>query len=584
MSHIQTCPSNADIPAITLVADIGGSWLKLARFEAGGTAPSATLIRANPCKSGQPQALLSELCRGLTGLAHGGTPIGVGISTAGVVDYAGRTVTAGHAYLNPLKTPAFLVGLEQAFACPAAMINDADAALIGAAQSGYFTGDGCFGLLAVGTGCGFTLWKNGHRWRPDRHLPLLGSLRTQGGSFDEVCSAAGLAASAGEDRLDRVFSRAANYDVLDKYLDNLARLIDNAALIYHCESVLVVGGLVAAALAANYDLASALAPRLMASTDYHRRPLVRVAAEGNGLPLLGARALIEGEASIVGFHHSAELGKLPTEAVADPTLRLESCTAAELIEHCLRNENSVAERWNQQAAALTTCATRLAEAFQAGGRLIYIGCGTSGRLAALDALELNCTYGLPKHQVVALVSGGVAEAAASIEGNREEDASAVPELLLLKPSPNDVVIGISASGSAWYVRSGLAYARRCGSFAVLVSATEGESEISDLHIGLDTGPELVTGSTRMKAGTATKKILNAISTTAAIRCGKVIGTEMVEVACLNDKLFERACSILQRLHGLTREQALAHLHQHKFQLSNALRALATQAAPLAASM
>ncbi|MFO1524305.1 MAG: hypothetical protein U1G05_20245 [Kiritimatiellia bacterium] len=133
------------------------------------------------------------------------------------------------------------------------------------------------------------------------------------------------------------------------------------------------------------------------------------------------------------------------------------------------------------------------------------------------------------------------------------------------------MIGVSASGSAWFVRSGLAHARRRGAFSVLVSAQPPEDGICDLHIGLETGPELVTGSTRMKAGTATKKILNAVSTTAMILCGKVAGTHMIDVACLNEKLVERACAILGELRGLNHDEAVALLRRHDMKLSLALQ-------------
>jgi N-acetylmuramic acid 6-phosphate etherase len=391
------------------------------------------------------------------------------------------------------------------------------------------------------------------------------------GSYDELCSASALATRTADGSLNAVFTQALSRPLLDAYLDHLARLCDNAALIYHCESVLLAGGLAAAALESNFDLAAALTPRLMAATDYHRPPLIRVASEGNDLPLDGVRLLITAEAAVAHARQPPVFNQLPTEAVADPDLRLERCSARELISHCLRNENAVAQNWNRQLDALAECALRLSESIRAGGRLVYLGCGTSGRLAALDALELNCTFGLPKHQAVALISGGVAEAAVSMEEDFEEDASAVPELLLLNPGPCDVVIGISASGSAWFVRSGLACARNRGAFSVLISANPPEDEFCDLHLGLDTGAELVTGSTRMKAGTATKKIINAITTSAMILCGKVAGSDMIDVACLNDKLIDRACGILHRLHALPRSEALALLRQHDMKLSDALQ-------------
>lgn len=577
-SSRNTISMNGQLPILTV--DIGGTWFKFARFEGGCASPSASLRIANPCCEGRQDAFFADLQRGLSEIIDGASPAGIGISTAGIVNYAGNRLTSGHAYLDSLKATDFLSRLRMAFGCPAVMINDADAALIGAAQAGYFHGSACHGLLALGTGCGFSIWKNGQRWRPDRQLPLLGSLRTAAGSYDDLCSASGLAGRTAEKRLELVFTQSSYRRLLDEYLNNLAHLIDNAVLIYHCESVLLAGGLVAAALEGGFDLASALIPRLMAATDYYRPPQVRVACEGNGLPLLGVRALIDAEAAVAPACAVQVFKNLPTEAVADARLHLELCTPPELIDHCLRNENAVAEHWNRQAAALTACAIRVSEAFQHGGRLIYIGCGTSGRLAALDALELNCTFGLPKHQALALISGGVAEAAASIEEDFEEDASAVPELLLLSPGPYDVIIGISASGSAWYVRSGIAFARRAGCYTVLVSASPPEDGSCDQYIGLDTGAELVTGSTRMKAGTATKKILNTITTTAMILCGKVVGTHMIDVACLNDKLVERACGILHNLHELPRVEALALLRKHDMKLSDALRSLGGHDLPL----
>jgi N-acetylmuramic acid 6-phosphate etherase len=563
----------------TLTADIGGTWLKLARFNPGEKSPSAASRVSNPCREGRPHHFTTDLMRGLTELLNGDHPAGLGISTAGIVNYAGTRVTAGHAYLEPLKAPDFLSTMQEAFHCPVVLINDADAALIGAAQAGYFHGSACHGLLALGTGCGFALWKNGQRWLPERQHLLLGSIRTPVGSYDELCSASALAGRTAEGRLEAVFTRPQYQSLLEEYLGHLARLIDNATLIYHCESLLLAGGLVAAALEAGFDLAAAVAPRLMPTTDYHRQPHIRVASEGNALPLLGVRALITAESAIATVRCRPALDPPPTEAVADPELHLERCSAEELIAHCLRNENNVADHWTQQAAVLTECAIRVSEAFLAGGRLIYIGCGTSGRLAALDALELSCTFGLAKHQVVALISGGAAEAAASIEEDGEEDASSVPELLLLNPGPRDVVIGISASGSAWFVRSGLAHARNCATFSILVSAAAPEPGFSNLHIALDTGAELVTGSTRMKAGTATKKILNAISTSAMILCGKVAGTHMIHVACLNAKLIDRACGILQCLHGLSREAAAELLHRHDMNLAAALQSLSPSTAP-----
>ncbi|MFO1524306.1 MAG: ROK family protein [Kiritimatiellia bacterium] len=395
---------------VLLTADIGGTWIKLAAFDPDGDSPLARTRIPNPSREGRPGAFPDEVRTALRKLLDGRAAAGIGISTAGIVDYGGTRLVAGHAFLDPLKSPGFRDALRAEFGCPVTLINDGDAALIGAARAGYFTGPGCHGLLVVGTGCGFAIWKNGLRWRPDRQLPLLGALRTPDGTFDELCSASALAARTAGNNLERVFVRADCRPLLDEYLGRLARLVENAALTYHCESILLAGGLVAAAREAGCDLAAALGARLTPSTDYYRAPIVRCAREGNDLALAGVRALISAESAIARHHVRPDFRRLPTEAPAERPLRLETRPAEELIGLCLDNENRVAANWNRQAGAMAECARRLSAALRDGGRLIYLGCGTSGRLAALDALELSCTPGCPE-QAVALISGGVAEAA-----------------------------------------------------------------------------------------------------------------------------------------------------------------------------
>ena len=175
---------------------------------------------------------------------------------------------------------------------------------------------------------------------------------------------------------------------------------------------------------------------------------------------------------------------------------------------------------------------------------------------------------------MAVVAGGLADAGLTIESEGEEDVSAVPDLLLLQPSSRDVVLGLSASGTAFFVRSALAYARQRGAWTVLVHESELAGEpCSDDAIRLHSGPECLAGSTRMKAGTATKKILNILSTTAMIRLGKVRRGRMIDVVASNDKLRRRAQGILADLAGISADEAGRLLAAHGYRLRETLQSL-----------
>jgi N-acetylmuramic acid 6-phosphate (MurNAc-6-P) etherase len=190
-------------------------------------------------------------------------------------------------------------------------------------------------------------------------------------------------------------------------------------------------------------------------------------------------------------------------------------------------------------------------------------------------VEIPCTYGLPKDRVLVVIAGGTADAAMEIEDNFEEDVSSVPEMLLLHIDTKDLVIGISASGSAWFVQSALALAKSRGAYRVLIRAAASEHSLPfcDREIPLHSGWEVVAGSTRMKAGTATKKALNFITTAATIRLGKVKGSYMIDVACINQKLVNRAIHILQTLYRVEEPASLELLERHRYDLGKAIREL-----------
>jgi N-acetylmuramic acid 6-phosphate etherase len=192
-----------------------------------------------------------------------------------------------------------------------------------------------------------------------------------------------------------------------------------------------------------------------------------------------------------------------------------------------------------------------------GGRLIYLGAGTPGRLGALDAAECPPTYGTDPDLVVAVVAGGAVGAVRSTEHSEDEGDAAVAALEELKLSEVDSVIGITASGRTPYVVEGLRAARALGALTVSIANNEDaeSSAVAEIAIETPTGPELVAGSTRLKAGTAQKIVLNALSTLVMVRLGKTFGNLMVDVAPGNEKLRDRGRRIVEAATGASSESA-----------------------------
>ena len=202
-----------------------------------------------------------------------------------------------------------------------------------------------------------------------------------------------------------------------------------------------------------------------------------------------------------------------------------------------------------------------AEALRAGGRLVYVGAGTSGRLGVLDAAEVPPTFGTEPWQVVGIIAGGRAALTRSVEGAEDDAKAGARSVRALRVGPKDLVCGISASGSTPFVLGALAQARRSKSTTALVCCNPGPraSRLADLLVAPRTGPELIAGSTRLKAGTATKLILNAISSAAMVSLGRVYRGRMVDLAPANRKLTARARAIVADLTGLSETRAAALL-------------------------
>ena len=197
-------------------------------------------------------------------------------------------------------------------------------------------------------------------------------------------------------------------------------------------------------------------------------------------------------------------------------------------------------------------------AFRSDGRLIYVGAGTSGRLGVLDAAECPPTFGTPPEMVVGVIAGGPDALVRSIEGAEDDLDAARVEMERLRVGSNDVVVGIAASGTTPFVQAALSRAHAAGARTVFLSCSEPPRQLAgicDVFITVLVGPEIVTGSTRMKAGTATKLVLNTLTTGAMIRLGKIYGNLMVDLRAWNDKLIDRSQRIVMETTGLDRNRA-----------------------------
>jgi N-acetylmuramic acid 6-phosphate etherase len=206
-------------------------------------------------------------------------------------------------------------------------------------------------------------------------------------------------------------------------------------------------------------------------------------------------------------------------------------------------------------------ALELVEAsFRAGGRLFYVGAGTSGRLGILDATECPPTFGTMPEMVQGIIAGGAPAIVRSVEGAEDDPNAAIAEIDARRVEARDTVVGIAASGTTPYVRAALGRAQTHGARTVLVTCSEPPAvlrDTCDVCIVVRTGPEVVTGSTRMKAGTATKLVLNTLTTGAMIRLGKTYGNLMVDLRATNAKLVDRGERIVMEVSGVGREEARA---------------------------
>ncbi|MEO8351653.1 MAG: N-acetylmuramic acid 6-phosphate etherase, partial [Chthoniobacteraceae bacterium] len=259
---------------------------------------------------------------------------------------------------------------------------------------------------------------------------------------------------------------------------------------------------------------------------------------------------------------TAQLAVATTEQVNPRSEHLDTLSNREIVELFIDEEKHVVEAMMACRQPLTAALDMICAAMQNGGRLFYIGAGTSGRLGVLDASEIPPTFGAPPESVQGIIAGGVGALHRAVEGAEDQPeagAIAVSERGLKK---SDVICGLTASGRTPFVMGGLARAKKIGAQTVLVTCNPARARSEtpwDVEIDLPTGPELVTGSTRLKAGTATKLALNLFSTAAMVRLGRVRGNRMIDVGISNEKLRDRGARLVMEALGISHTDAWAKL-------------------------
>lgn len=247
-----------------------------------------------------------------------------------------------------------------------------------------------------------------------------------------------------------------------------------------------------------------------------------------------------------------------TERRNPRTAEIDLAGPLEIVDLINAEDRSVPDAVAGQREAIARALEIAEQSFRAGGRLIYVGAGTSGRLGVLDASEIPPTFGAPPELVQGIIAGGPPALTRSQEGAEDVVENGAKEIDAREVGPNDFVLGIAASGTTPYVRAALVRARERGAKTGILSCSSIPADFTaavDVVILPIVGPEVVTGSTRMKAGTATKLVLNTITTGAMIRLGKTFGNLMVDLRATNDKLRDRSERIVMEVCVVTREAA-----------------------------
>ncbi|NMA60637.1 MAG: N-acetylmuramic acid 6-phosphate etherase [Firmicutes bacterium] len=266
------------------------------------------------------------------------------------------------------------------------------------------------------------------------------------------------------------------------------------------------------------------------------------------------------------------LANLTTEMRNQATLHIDTSSTTEIVTLITSEDQHVIRAVQEEIPHIVQAADLLTEVLKQGGRIIYMGSGTSGRLGVLDAAELLPTFGVGEDQVKALIAGGTKAMFFPIEHAEDDREAGLRDFLNENPSSKDALLAISASGRTPYVMAPLKKAKEMGLVTVGLTCN-GNSEIAEVAqvtIAPVVGPEVVTGSTRMKAGTAQKIVLNTLSTTIMIKLGKVYQNLMVDMSPTNEKLQQRAVHIVAEATGISAQQAKKALEDADFNIKTAI--------------
>jgi N-acetylmuramic acid 6-phosphate etherase len=261
---------------------------------------------------------------------------------------------------------------------------------------------------------------------------------------------------------------------------------------------------------------------------------------------------------------NVDLKKIGTEQRNAKTMKIDTLSTKEIVTILNDEDKTVAFAVEKAIDQITALVDKIVEAFNKDGRLIYMGAGTSGRIGILDAVECRPTYSVSDEMVQCLMAGGMNAMVKAVEGAEDSKELAVSDLKGINISANDVVVGIAASGRTPYVIGGIEYAKKLGCVTGCIT-TSPSSELAalvDYPIEAITGAEPITGSTRMKSGTAQKMICNILSTTSMIKMGKVYENLMIDVQPTNAKLVKRAQNIVCEATGISPEEAQTYIDKY----------------------
>jgi N-acetylmuramic acid 6-phosphate etherase len=272
-----------------------------------------------------------------------------------------------------------------------------------------------------------------------------------------------------------------------------------------------------------------------------------------------------------------ELAGLDTEAQTTERGDLDLHSTADLVHRMNAEDERVPAAVAERSAEIAQAVDGITDRFRRGGRLIYIGAGTAGRIGVLDASECPPTFGTDPSMVVGLIAGGETAIRSAVENAEDDEDAAVAELRGLQIGAADTVVGISASGRTPYVIAGLAYARDAGALTVAIASNRGSAigAAAEIAIEVVTGPEFISGSTRLKSGTAQKMIVNMLTTLSMIKLGKTYRGVMVDLLATNEKLHARSIRTVSQLAGVGIDEASDALRAAAGSVKLALLMLAT---------